>query len=348
MPGLKTAYLGLLAISALQKPEKPSIRPSGILPPVPSDLLNSVRFDGTNLIFGTNTGKTITVKGIAAADAKPAKIDLTSSAITGALNNGVAPDIAGSIKGLGDGWWKILENNDQITGRPPATSGDLVILKQKVGDDSGFILVTGSDKEGHPAMWMQSRVGGTWSGWVKFVSLGDEFKSLKEEVDQLTLNVQSEQGKLSSLEQAISTINGHITTLQSRPVLTEQEIEQTLISKGWGPLSKEPAVTDGSEKLEAWVTYSNTLPRATGIAGQVKSDGSEVTISRSDTKPERITVLVKNDKNQVDRILGLVIDGGLRAIWEHRDVTIGGVKYRAYFSPSAFYEQSNSVKIDYR
>lgn len=323
MPGLRPAYLKW----------RQAVRQiiSGGVPAI-----NTVSYSKGNLTFGTTDGKSIVIKNIGA---KGPDQPLTSTEVSKALNNGVVPEIPGSIKGLGDGWWKLLKDNLQVTGRPSGTNGDLLILKQKAGPSSSFILVSGQDTNNKPAIWMQSRIASQWTDWVKFHTDAVTGDDLETEIQNVLRAIALMQGRIEALENAEKALTP----------LTIDQIETQLSAKGWGPLPKSTPIPSSKDRPskptgipKVWAGYSLTFPTDLNT-GLFSSTSGVLSITRTETTAERIFIVVPMP--EAEDVSGIRIDDGLAAKWQSRDQTYDGKQYRVFYSDGGFNEQSNKVQV---
>lgn len=323
MPGLRPAYLKWQ--SAVRR-----IINGGV------PAINTVSYRNNNLTFGTTDGKSIVIKNIGA---KGPEQTLTSSEIAKALNNGIVPSIPGSIKGLGDGWWKLLKDNLQVTGRPGGTRGDLLILKQKAGTSSSFILVSGQDTDNKPAIWMQSRIASQWTDWVKFHTNVVTVDKLESEIQDILRAIALMQSRIETLENEEKALTP----------LTIDQIETQLSAKGWGPLPKSIPVPSSKDRPskptgipKVWAAYSLTFPTDLNN-GLFSSTSGVISISRTEKTAERIFIVVPMP--EAEDVSGIRIDDGLAAKWQSRDQTYDGKQYRVFYSDGGFNEQSNKVQV---
>lgn len=307
------------------------------------------------------------------------KFTVDAQTIANAMDNGVASG-AGSIKGLGEGWWVIPETNAQMTGRPSGSQGDLIYFNQNVGNGKNYAygFALGKDKQGVDTMWVQYRDGNQWTAWWPIQNLkeltptGDIPTELQQEIANLKAGQTNAieriklletrlggiyapnqasfdravqgliQPELTDIEKKIKDNADQLTTL-SNTALTLDQVTTHLKALGWGPLSPD-AKPKPTDPVEYFAVYGNSFPTT---AQPLKSAEQTTALSRSSSGGMRIFVVVKNDNNQGGRVTGISIDDGIAAHWDHRDVVINGVKYMAFYSPNAFYEQSNTVRVHY-
>lgn len=308
------------------------------------------------------------------------KFKLDAQTIAGAMDNGIASG-AGSLKTLGQGWHVIPASNAQMTGRPSGSTGDLIYFTQDVGGGTGYSygFAIGKDKQGVDTMWVQYRDGSKWSSWwpvqnlKQLVPTGDVPTEIAQEIANL------KQGQINAIEriQLLETrlggifapnrasfdravqglIQPELTKIEEKiqdntqsiqalgaTALTLDQVSTHLKALGWGPLPTDQPrpVPDGD--VEYFAAYSNVFPTTMGA---LKPASEVTTLTRSGSGGSRIFVLVKNDAGQGGRVTGISIDGGIAARWQHRDVTINAQKFMAFYSPSAYYEQTNTVKVNY-
>lgn len=309
------------------------------------------------------------------------KFTLDAKTIANAMDNGVYNG-AGSLKTLPQGWHVIPESNSLITGRPSGSQGDLIYFNQDVGKGSdyayGFAL--GKDKQGVDSMWVQYRDGTSWTSWWPIRNLSQLSPTnlpsdIQATIADLKAADQDAISRLDKLETAIGRIyapdqatfdravRGLITPeltpleqqIQSNKVeiqalentaLTLDSVKAQLMAEGWGPLPGTPDKPLSNEAVEYYATYGVTFPLSIGKT--LTSADNTVQLSRSGTDAARIFVIVKNNSGQAERVTGISIDDGLQALWDHRDYVISGTPYRVFYSPNAFYEVSNKVKVNYR
>lgn len=308
------------------------------------------------------------------------KFKVDAQTIANAVDNGIASG-AGSIKTLSQGWWIIPETNLQLTGRPSGSQGDLIYFTQDVGggNDYAYGFALGKDKQGVDTMWVQYRDGLQWTAWWPIQNLkaltptGDIPTELQQEIANLKVGEQNAIERIKLLESRLggifapnqaafdravqALITPELTPIEKKiedntnkiealgtTALTLDQIANHFKALGWGPLPTDQPKPVVSEKVEYFTVYSNVFPT---VASTLKSADEVTTLSRVGSGGSRIFVVVKNDKGQGGRVTGISIDGGISAHWDHRDITISGVKYMAFYSPSAFYEQSNTVRVNY-
>lgn len=123
--------------------------------------------------------------------------------------------------------------------------------------------------------------------------------------------------------------------------LSLDQIKTELQKEGWGPLN------GGGTPVVPLVTYYAGYDTAfpTSLSDLSEHTSTKFTISRSDTTPERIFVLVPKD--HASQVSGFIVSSGVEASWSFRDLNIDGKSFRAFYSPGAFYETSDTVEIKY-
>ena len=309
------------------------------------------------------------------------KFNVDAQTIANAMDNGVFNG-AGSVKTLSQGWWVIPETNTQVTGRPSGSQGDLIYFTQDVGNGRqyayGFAL--GKDKQGVDTMWVQYRDGTSWTAWwpirnlTQLTPTGDVPNEIQQEIANLKQGEQNAIERIKLLETRLGgifapnqaafdravmgLITPELNALEKKVeanaqeirsvealALTIEEVKKQLTADGWGPLPTSGTQPPVTKEVEFFALYGSNFPTT---IGQLSSADTTVQLTRSVGSAARIFVAVKNDANQADRVVGISVDGGLQALWDHRDLDIEGEKYRIFFSPSAFYETTNSVKVNYR
>lgn len=124
--------------------------------------------------------------------------------------------------------------------------------------------------------------------------------------------------------------------------LTLDQIKAELIKEGWGPLSG-----GGETPKPTTITYYSGYDTAfpTSLSELTSFTSTKFTISRTETTPERIFVLVPKDHSS--QVAGFIVSGGLQAVWAHRDLNIDGQSFRAFYSPGAYYETSDTIEIKF-
>ena len=125
--------------------------------------------------------------------------------------------------------------------------------------------------------------------------------------------------------------------------LSLTQIRTELEKEGWGPLPT-PGGSGGTKPVELakyYAGYDTAFP--TQLDELTEYSTPRFTITRSDKTPERIFVLIPIA--HASQVRGFEVSGGLEATWAFRDLTIGGQQYRAFYSPGAFYELSDTVSI---
>ncbi|ANO57518.1 hypothetical protein [Vibrio phage vB_VhaS-tm] len=307
------------------------------------------------------------------------KFTLNAQTIANAVDNGVFKGV-GSVKTLSEGWWVIPGDNVAISGKPPGAQGDLIYFSQDVGNGKqyayGFAL--GKDKQGVDTMWVQYRDGSQWTAWWPIQNLkqlkpsGQPPTTIQQDIANLKQGQQNAieriklletrlggifapnqasfdravagliQPEVTQLEKKIADNTKEIESLENT-ALTLDQVTTHLKALGWGPLDPNKHKPGLGEPVEFTAIYGSNFPTTVGA---LQGADKAFTVSRSSTAAARIFVIVKDDKEQADRVVGITIDDGMRAHWDHRDMTIQGTKYRVFYSPSAFYEQSNKVQVN--
>lgn len=143
--------------------------------------------------------------------------------------------------------------------------------------------------------------------------------SLSDSVGATTAALQSVLAKVSGVESDIATlkaddvsIKSRITALEGKPVL---------------PPKTTPTF---------YGIFANTIP--TTLAGASPSAGKTVLISRASTPPLRALIIVPEDS--AAHVTGIQQGSGIASLWETRDTTIDGKRYKVFFSPRGFSERS--------
>lgn len=264
---------------------------------------------------------------------------LTAEQVARATDNGTAPD-SGSIKGLADGWWFIPSTNSNVTGRPSGSTGDVTILRQKLtaGNKTNFVVILafGNDANDKPAMWAQYRNGGKWTSWFQ-VNQSADLTALTADVAALQAGEPGQLARLNRLETAIGQI------YSPTKLAFDDAVNALIDAKIKSSQGDAPALPTGVPKIYA--EYNTAFPTAIGVGGQVSSTSGIITLNRADSTTKRIFILVPNDANQAEDVTGFSVDGGLKALWDARDINIDGKKYRAFYTPGGYTEQTNRVRV---
>lgn len=122
-------------------------------------------------------------------------------------------------------------------------------------------------------------------------------------------------------------------------ILTMDEIIAELKKRGF-----KESETPVTPLVSYYAGYSTALPTRLDDLDEFKT--RSFSIARRITTPERIFVAV--DVDHASGITGISVDGGLPAVWQHRDYQLGGKMMRVFYSPGGFYETSNRVEIKYQ
>lgn len=307
---------------------------------------------------------------------------LTAAMVSKAIDHGAATD-GGSIKSLADGWWLIPATLTSIRGRPRGSQGDLIYFRKYVGGSYAVGMIFGKDRDGASSMWVQYKDGSKWTSWLPITGSAD-LTSIQSDMASLKLGEAAAVSRIERLETQIgkiyapskilfdSAVNAlidaklaayiptrdpqvaknlqELETLK-RDMLTVNQIEAALKAKGWGPLSGGVTPSGGGDKpaviYPTIVTmFTNSIPTSISEDDSATSSTGTATLTRTDTTSSRLWVLVENDNDEADKVKSFSINKGMEAVWQSRDIVIGGKKYRAFYSAGAYTETTVSVQVN--
>lgn len=289
---------------------------------------------------------------------------LTSEMVSKAIDNGVAVDGA-SIKSLSDGWWVIPESATGITGRPKGAQGDLTYFRQYTDNSHAVGIIFGRDRNDEASMWVQYKQGTKWTRWLPVTSSA-ELSGVTSDIASLKLGNAAAISRIERLETQVGKIYA------PSKLLFDQEVDGLIDSKlaAYVP-PKDPKIAQIQQELddlksklpgtvtpsggdkqpvvkpEITVMFTNSIPSSVTENSPVTSTTGEARITRVSGTPSRLWVLVENDNDEADKVKGISVNKGMEAVWQSRDVVIGGKKYRAFYSAGAYTETEVSVKVNF-
>lgn len=287
---------------------------------------------------------------------------LTADMVSKAIDHGEATNGA-SIKGLADGWWVIPASATQITGRPSGSQGDLTYFKQSVGKSYTVAMAFGTDKNGASAMWIKYKNVGDWTSWLPITS-SEDLTVIQSDLAALKIGDAAAISRIERLETQIGKIYApskalfdseantlidaklaaYVPTKDPQIAQLQQELDE---------LKRRLPVTPGGggvlpvAKPEITVMFTNRIPSSITDDSPVSSTTGEVRMTRADSTPLRLWVLVGNENDEADRVKGISVNKGMEAVWQSRDIVIGGNKYRAFYSAGAYTETEVLVQVNF-
>ncbi|CAL9981018.1 hypothetical protein VPHK449_0059 [Vibrio phage K449] len=287
---------------------------------------------------------------------------LTADMVSKAIDHGVVTN-GSSIKGLADGWWVIPASATQITGRPSGSQGDLTYFKQSVGKSYTVAMAFGTDKNGASAMWVKYKNVGDWTSWLPITG-SEDLTVIQSDLAALKIGDAAAISRIERLETQIGKIyapskvlfDSEANTLIDAKLSTyvppkDPQIAQ--LQQELDELKRRLPVTPGGggvlpvTKPEITVMFTNRIPSSITDNSPVSSTTGEVRMTRTDSTPLRLWVLVENDNDEADRVKGISVNKGMEAVWQSRDIVIGGKKYRAFYSAGAYTETEVSVQVNF-
>ncbi|CAM0047059.1 hypothetical protein VPHK404_0064 [Vibrio phage K404] len=287
---------------------------------------------------------------------------LTADMVSKAIDHGVVTN-GSSIKGLADGWWVIPASATQITGRPSGSQGDLTYFKQSVGKSYTVAMAFGTDKNGASAMWVKYKNVGDWTSWLPITG-SEDLTVIQSDLAALKIGNAAAISRIERLETQIGKIyapskvlfDSEANTLIDAKLSTyvppkDSQIAQ--LQQELDELKRRLPVTPGggsvlpATKPEITVMFTNRIPSSITDNSPVSSTTGEVRMTRADSTPLRLWVLVENDNDEADRVKGISVNKGMEAVWQSRDIVIGGKKYRAFYSAGAYTETEVSVQVNF-
>lgn len=289
---------------------------------------------------------------------------LTADMVSKAIDNGIAVD-GSSIKRLSDGWWVIPETSTGITGRPRGTQGDLTYFRQYTGGSHAVGMIFGKSRAGEASMWVQYKEGTKWTRWIPVTSSAD-LTGVTSDIASLKLGNAAAISRIERLETQVGKIYA------PSKLLFDQEVDNLIDSKlaAYDP-PKDPQIAqlqkeldDLKSRLPGTVTptggggkpvtkpeitamFTNNIPSSLTDNSPVTSTTGEARLTRAASTSLRLWVLVENDNDEADRVKGISVNKGMEAVWQSRDIVIGGKKYRAFYSAGAYTETEVSVKVNF-
>lgn len=310
---------------------------------------------------------------------------LTADGIAKALDRGQYNG-SGSIKSLDDGWWIIPQSNNQATGRPPGLTSDLIYFQQTTTPDAGkrfgIGMAFGKDSNFKDSVWVQYKNDGTWTQWIKEGGTADlslidsqiaELKRGNQAALDTIAQIQTAAGKLFAptqelfdkeanklidaklaaykppADQQVEQNKQDISSLKTSAV-TEEQIENALKAKGWGPLPKDGGGgrSGGGDNPPVvlptvWVLFDASIP--TSIDGAVSTTNGEANIKKIGSGNERLWVLV--EKDQAAKVSKIQIGSSFASKWDSRDITINGQQYTGFYSAGGFVTFNKKVTVEF-
>jgi hypothetical protein len=269
------------------------------------------------------------------------KTPLSAADIANAIDNGPAPN-SGAVTDLAPGWWVLPAGNAGVTGRPGGAVGDLDIFRQNTsgGGDSyfGVVMAFGTDTHNKPAMWAQYLRAGKWSPWIK-VNRSTDLTAVLADVASLKAGNAALIARVAALETGLGNIYA------PNKVAFDDAVNALIDAKIKAGQSDAPKLPTGIPKIYAY--YGNSFASDLGQPGVFSSTSGVVHVTRQGTDGTRLFVAVPNNANQAEDVEGISVDDAILAKWQSRDQAYGGVTYRTFYGPGAFYATSNKIQVKF-
>lgn len=269
------------------------------------------------------------------------EVPVTSAQVMNTVDHGLAPDNT-DIQKLADGFW-VTKSTATVANKPTDSVGELMIFKNSLIKTSkseyAMIMAVGRDTNGQNTVWVKYKDGTTWTDWFRDTGAVD-LTSINQDIASLKSGQQDALTKISNIETQVGNI------FAPSQVVFDKEVNKLIDAKiaNLKPEANEqPKLPTGIPKIYA--EYGLTFPDNIGGAGQFSSTSGVIRLSRTETRAKRIFVLVPNDQNQAEDVSGISVDGGMKSVWQARDVTIEGKKYRAFYSFSGYSDTANTIRV---
>lgn len=288
---------------------------------------------------------------------------LTADKINQAIDHGTASG-PGSVKGLAEGWWVIPATDPTLTGRPSGAIGDLIYHTHRIATGVGkqsyaMGMALGKNKDNQDAMWVTYRNKAGWTSWWEVKNLsGAGSTTLRQDIESLKQGQTAALARISTLETDLGNIfaptrstfdleANRLIDAKLAPVIAGEisapDVENYLKAKGWGPLSRPPIPKPPQQAVTMYAAFETNFP--TSLSGMTSSTTNVFNLARSQATPARIFVAVPEDHQEADAVTGIRVDDGLKAVWESRDRTYDGKKYRVFYSPGGYHDTNAKVEI---
>lgn len=277
-------------------------------------------------------------------------VQVSASEIAKATNMGEFTG-SGSLKSLSYGWWVVKITNTNVTGRPSGSQGDLIVFKQGVSGSSskpgyGVLLAFGKDSNNKDSIWAEYRDGAQWTPWFKVndgVGTPVDLSLINRAVGVLQSRTATMANDVSTLKTDVGNIYAPSKTVFDTAVnaLIDAKLS-AFVPKGGGGGDHHVV-----QLPRIYAMFSNQVPTTLSVDGTVTSTNGEATLNRIPSIRSRVFVLVENDNDEASKVKGISVDGGMSAAWQPRDITIGGKKYRAFYSAGAYTEKTLKVTVNF-
>lgn len=266
-----------------------------------------------------------------------------------AVDHGYAADDQG-IKSnkTTDGWW-IFKDLKQVSGRPADSSGDLIVFKNEIPNQNialkhVFVMAMGKNKQLENKVWFMYRDGTDWTPWFSEQGASQAtIDNLSNSVDELKRANQATLDELGKLQTAIGKIYspGDKAAFDTAVNALIAEALKNYVPKSGGHSSDKPDTV----YPRFYAQFLNTWP--TDFTNAATSTNSEVTLLRIPDTPSRIFITVENDNDEASKVKGFKFNSKQEMSLNFRDITIGGKKYRAFYTAGAFTEKSVEIEVDF-
>lgn len=314
--------------------------------------------DGQDPDSKTLKGNAIVFKGAAiSADPNDANVIIVGrvdtpkfdpSMFQSAIDHGYAADDQGvKSSKTTDGWW-IFKDLSSVGGRPSDSVGELIVFRNNVDSSDpalkhSFVMAIGKNANLQSEVWFMYRDGTNWTPWFNVEGANQaDIDRLSSSVDELKRANQAAIDELTKLQTAAGNLYAPTKDVFDKAV--NALIQAAL--KNYAPL--KPSHGGDNPSLvypRIYAMFSNVIP--TELASATTSENAEVTLSSRPSSPSRIFISVENDNNEASKVKGFKFNNNLEMTLNHRDIVIGGKKYRSFYTSGAFSEGGIDIKVDF-
>ncbi|MGL4638557.1 MAG: hypothetical protein ACRCVX_02345 [Shewanella sp.] len=327
-----------------------------------------IGYEGTKALIDAavtklKAGESIDEAAIATLQKEVAKIEgsptkpftLTGDDIAKAVDRGTFSG-SGSLKSLAAGWWLIPDSNSGATGRPADSGGDLMYFTQQVSTDSTkwVGLAFGQDKAGADSMWVQYKLDGNWTPWMKIgpSPAGADLSGITSQIDAIKKGDSDMMNKITQLQtaagslfaptkalfdaEANSLIAARTDPIQTQLTALQQKVDA--IPHGGGTT---PVV---NPQPNFWVVFSNSVP--TDVSRAVHSNSGQLEVNwNSPQQQGRMWVIV--NKTDAASVKTIQVGDSMPSVWDSRDFTDNGSDYTGFYSAGGFTNVHEIVKVKF-